>query len=147
MIIACPECQGLNRVPAEKREQQPSCGKCKAPLLPGAVLLLTADNVAKHLEKSDWPVLVDFWAPWCGPCQQFAPVFQQQAPKWATQIRFAKLNTEQEQALAARFQIRSIPTLMLLQRGKVIAQQAGAMPGQMLDQWLNQNRSKLSYQD
>ncbi|SEA67261.1 thioredoxin TrxC [Alkalimonas amylolytica] len=139
MILACPHCHRLNRLPEERLSAQPSCGQCKQPLFSGQVLELTSANFAPHAEKSELPLLVDFWAPWCGPCVQFAPVFASLARELEPRLRLAKINTEQQQALAARFAIRSIPTLMLFRQGQLLAQQSGAMPKQQLLQWLRQN--------
>ncbi|MCL1114401.1 thioredoxin TrxC [Shewanella basaltis] len=136
MIIACPHCSTLNRVPDERLEQQPTCGKCKQPVFVGEPVELTAANFAHHANKSELPLVVDFWASWCGPCKSFAPVFTQAAKKWEPRFRFGKLNTEEQQALAAQFNIRSIPTLMAFKQGKVIAQQSGAMPALSFNQWL-----------
>ncbi|MEN3159494.1 thioredoxin TrxC [Alkalimonas sp. NCh-2] len=139
MILACPHCHRLNRLPKERLNAQPSCGQCKQPLFTGQVVELTSANFTQHAEKSELPLLIDFWAPWCGPCVQFAPVFADLAAELEPGLRLAKINTEQQQALAGRFAIRSIPTLMLFQQGKVLAQQSGAMPKQQLLQWLRQN--------
>ncbi|MCT8987494.1 thioredoxin TrxC [Shewanella phaeophyticola] len=136
MIIACPHCDTLNRVPDERLEQQPTCGHCKKPVFVGEPIELTAANFAHHANKSELPLVVDFWASWCDLCKSFAPVFTQAAKKWEPQFRFGKLNTEEQQALAAQFNIRSIPTLMVFKQGKVIAQQSGAMPASSFDQWL-----------
>lgn len=137
MIIACPQCNGLNRVPDGKVSEQPKCAKCKALLFTGQVLDLTSDNFIAHSQKSELPLVVDFWASWCGPCQQFAPIFNQVASRKSTQFRFGKINTEQQQALAAQFNIRSIPTLMIIKQGTIVVQQAGALPQSAFEQWLN----------
>jgi len=139
MILACPHCSTLNRVASEKFVDHPTCGRCKQPLFQGKPIELTSDNFANQVQKSELPVVVDFWASWCGPCLNFAPVFSQAAAELEPAFRFAKVNTEQQQALAAQFQIRSIPTLMLFKQGKVVAQQSGAMPKQMFYQWLHQH--------
>ncbi|UCX03641.1 thioredoxin TrxC [Shewanella glacialimarina] len=136
MIIACPHCDTLNRVPQDRLEQQPTCGKCKQSLFVGEPMELTAANFRYHANKSELPLVVDFWASWCGPCKSFAPVFTQAAKTWEPTFRFGKLNTEEQQALAAQFNIRSIPTLMVFKQGKIIAQQSGAMPASSFNQWL-----------
>jgi thioredoxin 2 len=136
MIIACPHCDTLNRIPVERLEQQPSCGKCKQKVFIGAPIELTTANFSQHANKSELPLVVDFWASWCGPCKSFAPVFTQAAKAWEPKFRFGKLNTEEQQALAAQFNIRSIPTLMLFKQGKMLTQQSGAMTASSFNQWL-----------
>lgn len=144
MIIACPHCAGLNRVPAEKLAAAPVCGKCKQPLFSGQPVDITSANFANLVQKSELPIVLDFWASWCGPCLNFAPVFNQAARELEPSFRFGKINTEQQQQLAAQFQIRSIPTLMLFQQGTMIVQLAGALPKSQFYQWLQQNAAKLN---
>lgn len=138
--ISCPHCFATNRLPGERLTDKPNCGKCKQPLFTGKPLELTAGNVASTLEKNDIPVLVDCWASWCGPCQSFAPVFEQIAAESEPYIRFAKLNTEDEQSIAQSWGIRSIPTLILFKGGKEIRRESGAMSIQQLKQWLVQSK-------
>lgn len=147
MIIACPHCAGLNRLPATRLSQQPVCGKCKLPMFVGQPVTVTADNFANLAEKSDLPLVLDFWADWCGPCRSFAPVFSQAAAELEPMFRFGKINTEVEQVLAGRFQIRSIPTLMLLHKGRVVAQLAGALPKAQFYRWLQQQAANLQQAD
>lgn len=143
MIIACPHCAGLNRVPAVKLSASPVCGKCKAPLFAGAPVEINQLNFTNLVEKSELPIVLDFWASWCGPCQNFAPVFAEAARDLEPNFRFGKVNTEQQQQLATKYQIRSIPTLMLFQQGQLVAQLSGALPKQQFYQWLQQQMSKI----
>lgn len=133
--IVCPHCQSINRVPAAKLDDQPNCGRCQRPLFTGKPVELTTATFARHVERSDIPLLVDFWAPWCGPCKMMAPQFEQAARLLEPKVRLAKVNTEAEPQLAARFGIRSIPTLALFQGGREIARQAGAMGAQDIVRW------------
>ena len=132
----CPHCQKNNRIPADRVKENPSCGVCKQALFSGKPITGTSANF-DALVKGDITVVVDFWAPWCGPCVGFAPVFEQAAQKHAGQLCFVKVDTEVEQVLAAQFKIRSIPTLMVFKNGKVIDQLNGALPQQQFEQWLN----------
>jgi len=134
--IVCPQCSAINRVPAQKLTAGPKCGKCKSVVLDGQPIDLTAANFQQHISRSDLPVAVDFWASWCGPCKMMAPMFAQAAEQLSTQVRFAKVNTEQEQALAGQFNIRSIPTLILFKDGKEISRQSGVLDAQALTSWI-----------
>ena len=137
--IVCPSCDSINRLPAEKLTASGKCGKCKNPLFTGEVIELNAGNFNKHISRNDVPVLVDFWAPWCGPCKMMAPVFAQAAQQLQPRFRVAKVNTEVEQQLAAQYQIRSIPTLAIFKQGKEVARTAGAMDLHNLINWVTQN--------
>ena len=136
--IVCPHCNITNRIPNEKIANKPICGKCKKPLFFAKPLELNVSNFAAHITKNDIPVVVDFWAEWCGPCKMMAPMFSQATAQLEPRVRMAKLNTEQEQNIAAQFNIRSIPTLIIFKQGKEIARQSGAMDSQSLIQWINQ---------
>ena len=135
--IVCPNCNTTNRVANERLEEHPICGACKKPLLVGKPFELTSENFDKHINNSDMPVLVDFWAPWCGPCKMMAPIIDHAADALASSVRVAKVNTETERELAARFGIRGIPTLAIYSKGQLVAQQTGAIDLKQLLNWLN----------
>ncbi len=136
--IACPHCHALNRVPAARLGDGPVCGRCRRALFAGAPFALDAAHFDAHAARSDLPLLVDFWAPWCGPCQTMAPAYAQAAAALEPQLHLAKVDTEAEPALGARFAIRSIPTLALFLHGRELARQAGAMPTQAILAWVRQ---------
>ena len=136
--IVCPNCSTINRVPSSKLNAHPLCGKCRQGLLSEHPIIANDQNFSRFIEKNDLPVVVDFWASWCGPCQQFAPVFSQVSHEMATQACFIKLDTENNQMIASRYQIRSIPTLMIFHHGKEIARLSGALPKTQFKQWLQQ---------
>jgi thioredoxin 2 len=135
--LVCPHCHAVNRLPATRLAEQPVCGQCKLALLTGVPLELTVDRFERHISRNEIPVLVDFWAPWCGPCKMMAPAFAQAAAA-LSQIRFAKVDTQAQPSLAQRFNIRSIPTLALFVGGQEVARQAGALDAGSIQRWLTQ---------
>lgn len=137
--IVCPHCGAINRIPASRLSDRPKCGKCHQPLFTAQPVELTAGNFHKHIGNSDIPVVVDFWAPWCGPCKMMAPAFAEAAGQMEPAVRFAKVNTENEQTLGAQFGIRSIPTLAIFHNGREIARQAGAMAASDIIRWVQAN--------
>ncbi len=125
--IVCPQCLTTNRVQSGDLGSAPDCGKCHKPLFTGHPAELDEVAFERHISRNEIPVLVDFWAPWCGPCRMMAPAYAQAAGLLEPQVRVAKVNTEEAQSLGARFNIRSIPTLALFVGGREVARQAGAM--------------------
>ena len=134
--IACPACHALNRVPAERLADAPVCGRCRQPLFAAHPLALDTGDFDRHVVEADLPVLVDFWAPWCQPCRMMAPQFEQAAAHLEPALRLAKVDTEAEPALGARFAIRSIPTLVLFHRGRELARRSGAMGAADIVRWV-----------
>jgi len=133
--IVCPHCDSVNRVPAAKLQNHSTCGKCKQALFDAHPVELGSKNFNQHISRNEIPVLVDFWAPWCGPCRIMAPSFEQAAEQLEPRMRLAKLNTEESKELASRYSIRSIPTLALFAGGREIARQAGAMDAAGIVRW------------
>ena len=138
LIIACPSCASLNRVPREKLAQGGKCGRCGSALFGGHPVTLTDANFDAHATRSGIPLLVDFWASWCGPCRQMAPQVQAAAADLEPMVRLGKLDTEAQQAIAGRFGIRSIPTMILISGGREVARQSGAMPKSAIVNWVRQ---------
>jgi thioredoxin 2 len=135
LILPCPACRALNRVPETRLAEHPVCGKCKRALFAGKPLALNGADFDLHAGRADIPLLVDFWAPWCGPCLMMAPQFEAAARELEPQMRVAKVDTEAEPALGARFGIRSIPTLALFKGGREIARQSGALGTRDIVAW------------
>jgi thioredoxin 2 len=135
--VVCPHCSAVNRIPGDRLGDKPRCGKCSNPLFTGKPLELTAAAFDRQIQRSELPLVVDFWAEWCGPCKMMAPAFTQAAAELEPRVRLAKVDTEAEQAVAARYAIRSIPTLILFRGGREVARQAGAMSRNDIVQWVN----------
>ncbi|HEX2593376.1 MAG TPA: thioredoxin TrxC [Rhizomicrobium sp.] len=138
-VIPCPHCDTLNRVPVARAAADGKCGKCHQALFTGHPLALTAARFDRHANAADLTLVVDFWAEWCGPCRMMAPTFEAAAAEFEPKARFAKVDSDREQSLAARFQIRSIPTLVMLRAGREIARQSGALPASELRRWIAGN--------
>jgi thioredoxin 2 len=137
LLVACPACHTLNRAPRDKLAKGATgkCGQCGAALFAGEPVALSAASFESHAVRSDLPLLVDFWAPWCGPCQAMAPQFEKAARRLEPAIRLGKLNTDEEQELAARFAVRGIPTMILFRHGREIARQTGLLEAAAIEAW------------
>ena len=133
--VICPGCGAVNRVPAARLAEDPRCGQCKAPLFQGKPLALDEEGFRRHLRLSGVPLLVDFWASWCGPCRVMAPEFEAAAKLLEPRLRLVKVSTEEAPALAGELQIRSIPTLALFAGGREVARQAGVMRARDIAAW------------
>ena len=141
VTIPCPHCHTLNRVPAERRSEGGKCGQCHRPLFSGHPINLDAAHFDRHAGAGDLPLLVDFWAEWCGPCRAMAPVFERTAKEFEPRVRFAKVDTVAEPGLAARYHVQAIPTMVLVRGGREVARYSGAMPASALRSWVRQHLS------
>jgi thioredoxin 2 len=134
--VVCGHCDSVVRLPADRLSESPRCPKCHSTLFEGTPITLTSANFDKHVSRGDLPLVVDFWAPWCGPCLAMAPFFEKAARQLEPKLRFAKLNTEEHPAPAAKFNIRSIPTMIVFRGGREVGRQIGAMDAATLVSWL-----------
>lgn len=138
LVIACPTDASLNRVPRAKLDQKPKCGRCHNPLFQGKAVELNAANFDSHTLKSDVPIVIDFWAEWCGPCRMMTPNFEMAVPRLEPRVRLGKLDTEAESAIAQRYGIRGIPSMVMIRKGQEIARTSGAMPTSAIVDWVEQ---------
>ncbi|MEY3018000.1 MAG: thioredoxin TrxC [Pseudomonadota bacterium] len=142
IISLCSHCFAKNRLDAERINDKPKCGACHKPLLGNSVVAANDKQFSQLMANEELPMVVDFWAPWCGPCRSFAPTFESVSKQFSGVAKFVKVNTEQAQQTAGAMRIRSIPTLMIIHKGKVLTQQAGAAPAAMFEQWVRQSLPK-----
>ena len=142
LVVACPVDGALNRVPRARLGQAPKCGTCHSPLFGGKAVDLTAASFDRHALKSDLPVVIDFWAEWCGPCRMMGPNFEAAAARLEPRGGRAKLDTEAEGAIAARYGIQGIPSMIMIRKGREIARTSGAMPTAAIVQWVEQALAK-----
>jgi thioredoxin 2 len=136
--LVCPGCSAVNRLPLGKPALSARCGKCAAPLFTGRPLELGGAALARHIARNSIPLVVDFWAEWCGPCKMMAPEFAKAAQAMEPEVRFAKLDTEAAPEEAAAHGIRSIPTMILFRDGREVARQSGALPAGQIVQWVRE---------
>jgi thioredoxin 2 len=142
LVVACPTDGSLNRVPRAKLDRRPKCGRCHNPLFPGKAVELNAANFDAHALKSDLPLVIDFWAEWCGPCRMMSPNFEAAAALLEPRVRLGKLDTEAEPAIAGRYAIRGIPSMIMISKGREIARTSGAMPTSAIVVWIEQALQK-----
>ena len=134
--VVCPSCDAVNRIPAGKLAAGPACGNCGKGLFSKHPVTLNSANFQKHINRSEIPIVIDFWDPWCGPCKMMAPAFEQASAALEPYVRMAKLNTEEEQVIGANLNIRSIPTMVIFKNGREVARQAGAMNASDIESWV-----------
>ena len=139
MITMCTHCGGLNNIPSNKLGNNPTCGKCQKPLYQGEPISMNGAQLTRAIDKTDELLVVDFWATWCGPCQQFAPTFKQAANQLEPNARFIKIETEAEQSISAKYSIRSIPTLVMFKNGQEIDRVSGALSAPDFTNWVKQH--------
>ncbi|MBT0960764.1 thioredoxin TrxC [Denitromonas iodatirespirans] len=137
--VVCPHCHAVNRIPVQRLGDGPRCGRCKAAVIEARPISANGADFDRHLVNDDLPLVVDFWAPWCGPCRAMAPAFEAAARELAPGVRLLKVSTEEEQGLAARYNIRSIPTLVAFRGGREVARISGAMDAPRLTKWVREN--------
>jgi len=138
LIVACPVDASLNRVPLAKLDRKPKCGRCHNPLFQGKAVELNAANFDAQALKSDLPIVIDFWAEWCGPCRMMSPNFEMAAARLEPRVRLGKLDTEAEPAIAGRYGIRGIPSMVMIRKGRELARTSGAMPTSAIVDWVEQ---------
>lgn len=138
-LVVCSHCQGINRVPEDRLQEGAKCGVCHQPLFDDKPVELTSASFQRHVQHSDIPLIVDFWAAWCGPCKMMAPVFAAAAAQFRGRVRFAKVDTDAEQGLARECGIRGIPTLILFRNGREAGRMSGALDSRSLQSWIEQH--------
>ena len=137
--VVCPHCLKVNRIPKKDTYTKANCGQCKNSLLDAKPIAVDANTLGTFIANSELPVVVDFWAPWCGPCLQMAPAFEEAALSMPLQAQFVKVNTEEQQVLGAQYGIQSIPTLIVFKNGKELDRLSGALSASRLQNWVRQN--------